>query len=68
MRSLEDLTDFRLELYAFDGRSIGSVFQTERLSGNSNTEIQLPELPAGMYRYRFTSSQGYALGSLMIVR
>ncbi len=68
MRSLEDLRDIRLELYTFDGRSIGSVFQIERLAGNSSTEIQLPELPAGMYRYRLSSSQGDALGSLMIVR
>jgi hypothetical protein len=63
----EDLSEVRLELYGFDGRLVGTLFQSELLSGDSVLEISLPELPAGKYQYRLSSRQGSKQGSLVIL-
>lgn len=67
LQSPVEISEVRLELYGFDGRWVGLLFQSELLSGDSTLELSLPELPAGMYQYRLSSRQGALQGSLVIL-
>ncbi len=58
----------RLELFAADGRYLGQLFQREITPGRQILEIELPELPAGMYRYRLATETGSLNGNLVVQR
>jgi hypothetical protein len=65
---LQEATHLRFDLFAADGRSVGTLFQQELLPGKQLQEIALPELPAGIYHYRLASAQGSLNGNLVIQR
>ncbi len=56
----------RLDLFAVDGRSVGTLFQGPWPSGHSVQSIALPLLPAGTYFYRLTTDAGTAQGRLFL--
>lgn len=62
------ITGARLELYAADGRLIGTLFRGDFHAGKHTARVDLPELPQGLYRYRLVTAEGNVSGSLGVVR
>ncbi|MBK9339060.1 MAG: PKD domain-containing protein [Lewinellaceae bacterium] len=58
----------RLDLFAADGLYAGRLYQGDILPGGQILEIALPELPAGMYRYRLATESGIVHGNLVVLR
>jgi hypothetical protein len=56
------------DLFATDGRLMGQIFKGEVASGKQILELQLPDVPAGMYRYRLAGTQGSMNGGLVVKR
>jgi hypothetical protein len=65
-RSGFPLNDFRLDVFAPDGRYLGPVLRQDVVDGGSVTEIALPAWSPGLYIYRLTSREGYIHGRLVI--
>lgn len=65
---LTETTHLRFDLFAADGRLVGTLFQQDLLPGKQIQEIALPELPAGIYHYRLASLQGSLNGNLVLQR
>lgn len=61
-------TSAQIDLYAADGRKLGQLFQGELLSGRQILDLQLPNLPAGVYQYRLATDQGSLSGNLVVQR
>jgi len=55
-----------LDLFAADGRFVGQLFQGEIAPGRQTLEITLPELSAGVYRYRLITERGNIQGNIVI--
>lgn len=56
----------RLELYAPDGRLVGTLFQGLWPAGQAAQDFTLPPLPAGNYLYRLVTDAGIAQGRIAL--
>jgi len=56
------------EVFTADGRYTGTLFEGNLLAGEQTLELTLPNLPAGMYAYRFKTEKDYASGVFTVAR
>lgn len=59
-------SNVQFELFAADGRYVGQLFQGDIVAGNQTLNIMLPEIPAGMYRYRLSTEMGSVQGTVVV--
>jgi PKD repeat protein len=59
--------NIRFELFAADGRYVAQLFKGEIVAGTQTLDISLPDIPAGMYRYRLAAENGSVQGNLVVM-
>lgn len=60
--------NIHFDLYAVDGRYLGTLYEGDVFSGKQILNLALPELPDGIYQYRLTTESGNLNGNLVVQR
>jgi hypothetical protein len=58
----------KLDLFAADGRFVGTLFQGDIQQGQQTLETRLPAVASGMYHYRLSTEMGDVTGTVLVDR